>query len=127
MTSEGYPNELQQVFINLLTNSKDAILENGEENGKIKAGIFVEGHYVVIEVKDNGGGAKDDVLQKVFDPYFTTKEEGKGTGIGLYMAKMIVEKNMDGMIDATNEGGGLKVTVRLPLKGEGDKGGIREK
>lgn len=124
MESEGYPNELQQVFINLFTNSKDAILEHEQTDGRIDVGIYTEKDHVIVEVKDNGGGADDDVLQKAFDPYFTTKEEGKGTGIGLYMAKMIVEKNMDGWIDAVNENGGLKVTVKLPLRGEGDGEGI---
>jgi C4-dicarboxylate-specific signal transduction histidine kinase len=67
-----------------------------------------------ISVEDNGSGIAPDLLNKVFEPYFTTKEEGKGSGIGLYMSKMIVENNMNGRLEAANTATGARFTISLP-------------
>jgi two-component system C4-dicarboxylate transport sensor histidine kinase DctB len=69
----------------------------------------------VIRFEDNGGGMDEATLLKIFEPYFTTKEEGKGTGIGLYMSKMIIENSMHGRLDAATIPGGACFTVTLPL------------
>jgi signal transduction histidine kinase len=102
-----YKNEFQQVVLNLINNAKDALLENKIENGKIT--IELKNHTITI--KDNAGGVPQEILDRVFEPYFTTKEEGKGTGMGLYMAKMIVEKNMKAKLTLhnTQEGASFRI------------------
>jgi signal transduction histidine kinase len=69
---------------------------------------------VRVDIEDNGGGIDPAHLNKIFEPYFTTKEEGKGSGIGLYMSKMIVENNMRGSLLAANTPGGVCFTIDLP-------------
>ncbi|MEA1892324.1 MAG: HAMP domain-containing sensor histidine kinase, partial [Campylobacterota bacterium] len=66
-----------------------------------------------ISLKDNAGGIPQDVINRVFEPYFTTKEQGKGTGMGLYMSKMIIEDNMGGVLHVNNEGDGARFTIDL--------------
>ena len=95
---DGFRNEFQQVVLNLINNAKDALLENSIENAK----IFISLNERMIVVSDNGGGIEDEVLERIFEPYFTTKEQGKGTGMGLYMSKMIIEENMNAKISAVN-------------------------
>jgi signal transduction histidine kinase len=100
----GYPNEFKQVILNLVNNARDAILEFRQQKkldkGRIDILIKEEHKKVVIHVKDNGGGIPDHILDKIFIPYFTTKPFGQGTGIGLYMSKVIIESNMDGKLFA---------------------------
>ena len=100
----GYETELIQVLINLLNNSKDA-LESSEslENDKfIFIDILRKNDKAIIKIKDNAGGIDDEILDKVFEPYFTTKHQSQGTGIGLYMCQEIITKHMNGHIDITN-------------------------
>lgn len=112
LTAYGYPNEFAQVVMNVLTNAKDAIIAQGR-GGKIIVRIDSDARYAVVCVLDDGGGVPEEILGKVFDPYFTTKDGG--TGIGLYMSKMIMEKMNGAMIIGNNDGGAL-VTIRLPLE-----------
>ena len=104
----GYKNEFSQVIINILNNAKDAILEKEEKldlsikKGKIIIDIFEEENLIKVKIKDNGAGVAIENLNRIFEPYFTTKEEGKGTGIGLYMSKTIIEKNMKGILSVSN-------------------------
>lgn len=109
---EGYPNELSQVLLNLLSNAKEAIRQNGVANGRVEIKVFSRNGQCVFEVSDNGGGIPGDILPKVFDPYFTTKTTG--SGIGLYMSKMILE-NMGGTIDVKNGPAGAVFTLTVPL------------
>ncbi len=109
----GYPNEYSQVMLNLLSNAKDVILENNVVQGRITIQTYREGANAVAVFRDNGGGIPEAVLPRLFQPYFTTKE--KGTGIGLYMSKLIIESHMSGSIDAFNEGEGAAVRVRCPM------------
>ena len=103
LTINSYENELIQVFINILNNAKDAFLEN-EIKGKryifIKA--YVDKSLLAIEIKDSAGGIPNDILPRVFEPYFTTKAHKDGTGIGLYMTKEIITKHLDGKISVEN-------------------------
>jgi signal transduction histidine kinase len=94
----SYPKELAQVLLNLLQNSKDAIFLNNIENPKIE--VIVNEKEII--VKDNANGIQEDILNKIFEPYFTTKEKHKGTGLGLYMSRMILEKNINATITAKN-------------------------
>ncbi len=73
-----------------------------------------EGSDAVLSVEDNGGGIPEDILPRLFDPYFTTKDQG--SGIGLYMAKMIIERNMEGRISASNIENGARFTLSIPLE-----------
>jgi C4-dicarboxylate-specific signal transduction histidine kinase len=101
---DGFRNEFQQVVLNLINNAKDALLQNRVEDAK----IFISLHNRVITVRDNGGGIQSDILERIFEPYFTTKEQGKGTGMGLYMSKMIIEDNMGAKLSAYNSDDGVE-------------------
>jgi len=98
----GLENELIQVIINLINNAKD-ILESKQLSRKF---IFIDvkkqKNRVTISIKDNGGGIKEDILNRIFEPYFTTKHKSQGTGIGLYMSRVIMSKHMDGDINVEN-------------------------
>ena len=113
----GYPNEYSQMMINIVNNAKDELLERKIANPCIMIRIFRENRLAVVTVADNAGGIEDDVLPKVFDPYFTTKEPGKGTGIGLYMSKVIVERNMNGSLTARNVPDGVEFRIEMPSCG----------
>ena len=97
----GFYNELSHVILNLISNSKDA-LKSKEDHKIIKIVIKRHNEYARINVYDNAGGIKDDVIAHVFEPYYTTKYKSAGTGIGLYMSKQIIEKHMDGYIKCKN-------------------------
>jgi len=100
--SFGFANELIQVFLNILNNAKDALLESEVEDKKVFIDIVEEDKFNTISIIDNAGGIDEDIIEKIFDPYFTTKHKGQGTGIGLYMSKDIVEKNMQGKLSVSN-------------------------
>ena len=103
MKVSGLQNEFKQVMLNLFNNSRDAIVEQKDKdkshNGTIDIKIENDGSFYSIHFIDTGGGIEKNILDKIYEPYFTTKSEGKGTGIGLYMSKMIIEENMHGKID----------------------------
>jgi signal transduction histidine kinase len=111
----GFRNEFSQTLLNVLNNSKDAFFDNKIENSIVNIEIGVENNYGFVKIEDNAGGISPDILDKVFDPYFTTKEEGKGTGIGLYMAKIIIEQNMNGKIEVENINNGATFIIKVPL------------
>lgn len=114
---EGFDNEFGQVILNLLTNAKDAILaSSNKNNGLIKISTFGNDSSVIIEVEDNGEGVDDGISERIFDPYFTTKEQGSGTGIGLYMSKEIVERHLGGKLSTYNSDNGAVFKVELPIK-----------
>lgn len=111
----GYPRELLQVYLNLLNNSKEALLRSASNDRWIKIDIWKENDRIITKICDNGGGIKPEILEKIFIPYFTTKEEFNGTGLGLYMSKIIVENHFLGNIRAEVD---EKITcffVSLPL------------
>ncbi|MEY4504979.1 MAG: hypothetical protein RL154_1276 [Pseudomonadota bacterium] len=111
----GYPNEFKQALLVILTNAKDAIVLHNSENGSIKIDIFeISETTNGISIKDSGGGISDDIIEKIFDPYFTTKHKAQGAGIGLYMAKNIIEVNMHGKLSAENSENGAIFTIELP-------------
>ena len=94
--------ELSQVIINIINNAKDAILENEIKNGLIKLRCYKKDKTAHIEVEDNAGGIPENILPKIFDPYFTTKDSCTGTGLGLHMSYDIITKHMNGNIVAKN-------------------------
>ncbi|MBF0456353.1 MAG: hypothetical protein HQK99_00470 [Nitrospirae bacterium] len=124
----GYPNEFKQVILNIINNARDAIVscrkkgqieKNTKGEIKIslenKAGTAAEDgdDKVIIYVRDNGGGIADDVIGRIFDSYFTTKPDDKGTGIGLYMSKTIIENNMGGRLSVRNITGGAEFMIEI--------------
>ena len=106
-----YPNEISQALLNLVSNAKDVILEREIKNGQIKISAFIQDGKHILTVKDNAGGIKVTPIEKIFEPYFSTKHATSGTGIGLYMTKTIIEKNNNGKIYVTNDGGGAVFTI----------------
>ena len=111
----GFPNEFSQVILNILTNAKDAIFENKIENPLVIVQTKIEDSNILISIKDNGKGISEEIINKIFEPYFTTKDESKGTGIGLYMSKLIIENNMGGKIEVKNDDEGAIFTIKLPI------------
>jgi signal transduction histidine kinase len=109
----GYPNEYSQVVLNILNNSKDVLTERHVAVPSIHVRLFYENCRAVVTIRDNGGGIAEDVLPRVFDPYFSTKEPSKGTGIGLYMSKVIIEQNMGGSLSVCNVDGGAEFRIEL--------------
>ncbi|RXJ99916.1 PAS domain-containing sensor histidine kinase [Arcobacter sp. CECT 8989] len=111
----GVSNELSQIIINLLQNSTDAFKDK-ERKKKISIKSFIDKSYAIIEFKDNAGGIEEKTLDKVFEPYFTTKHQSNGTGLGLFMSKMIIEKSLNGKITLENYNDGINITIKLPLE-----------
>lgn len=111
----GSASEFKQVMINLLQNARDALAENKSSNPTITIRIFGDDTYGAVTLQDNGGGIAPDVIDRIFEPYFTTKEEGKGSGIGLYMSYAIIRTKMGGTIGVENVENGTLFTLTLPL------------
>jgi two-component system, NtrC family, C4-dicarboxylate transport sensor histidine kinase DctB len=99
----SYYNELSHVFLNIISNSKDALSSTLDKHDRIIK-IIVSKHKnnVIVNMLDNGGGISEDIIPKIFEPYYTTKYKSAGTGIGLYMSKQIIEKHMNGSISYKN-------------------------
>ena len=108
----SYQNEFEQVILNLISNAKDALLSDKIKSPKININIYKK-DKVYIEICDNAKGIKENISQKIFEPYFTTKDDTNGTGIGLYMSKIIIQKNMDGEIDVQSSSEGSCFIIRL--------------
>ena len=110
-----YTTELQQVILILLKNSEDAFIENEIINKIIEISTYKENDFAIIEIQDNAGGISSDIIYKIFDPYFSTKKAKEGTGIGLYMSKIIINDHCKGEITASNSQDGAIFRIKLPL------------
>jgi len=108
----GYENEFKQAILNILSNAKDAIVSKKVQKGKFQGKIDITITEDTIRIYNNGGFADTEVLDRMFEPYFTTKFEDKGTGIGLYMTKMIIENSMGGEITAQNRDEGVEFMIK---------------
>jgi two-component system, NtrC family, C4-dicarboxylate transport sensor histidine kinase DctB len=113
-----FENELSQVLLNIITNAKDALVSNKIEKPTIKITISKIFNNLIVKIKDNANGVDEEIIDKIFEPYFTTKGKDQGTGIGLYMSKIIIEKNMHGKIEVTNDKEGAVFRITLPITKE---------
>lgn len=108
-----YPNELKQVLINIVNNAREAIEQQKSKLRVITISCESDDGHCTISIEDTGGGIPPSIVDKIFDPYFTTKFESQGTGIGLYMAKMIIEKHFLGKLTVYNTAKGACFDIRL--------------
>ena len=124
LTVKGYPNEFKQAVLNIVNNARDAILERRQGslaqagvasglNDVIALSVSHDGNRVLVEVRDNGCGIPFDIADRIFEPYFTTKTGGKGTGIGLYMARLIINESMQGQLRFTSGPEGTVFRIEL--------------
>jgi len=112
-TVNGYPNEYAQVLLNLFINARDALVEHKIDDAWISLRAFTEGDKAVLTITDNAGGIAEENLGKLFDAYFTTKGPEKGSGIGLFMSKTIIEKSMGGRLTVRNTGSGAEFRIEI--------------
>ncbi|QZY53613.1 ATP-binding protein [Crassaminicella profunda] len=113
----GHANQYSQVIFNIVQNAMDALIEKRLHDRKIDINIYVQESNQVVEIEDNGRGIHEDILDRVFEPHFTTKGKGKGTGLGLYMSKVIIEKNFHGKINIFNRKEGACISMVIPRNG----------
>ncbi|MBF0458142.1 MAG: response regulator [Nitrospirae bacterium] len=122
LSTQGYPNEFKQVILNILNNSKDAITSKKDTHTRAYGLIEItirnnaERDKIIISIRDNGGGIPEQVIARIFEPYYTTKGE-TGTGIGLYMSKTIIETNMGGSLTVRNVDDGAEFVIILDITG----------
>lgn len=109
----GYPNQFAQVILNLISNAREALLARTSVDPTITITVAGESGRATVTIGDNAGGIPAGVIDKIFDPYFTTKGPDKGTGMGLYMCKTIIEKNMGGTLQARNFGAGAEFRIEI--------------
>ena len=109
----GYKNDYSQVLINIISNAKDVLIQRKIENPYIKISIFEEKENIITTVQDNAGGVKVNPIEKIFDPFFTYEKIG-GSGIGLFMSKLIIEKNMSGKLSVKNSSEGAFFKIIIP-------------
>jgi signal transduction histidine kinase len=109
----GFPSEYTQVLMNILMNARDDLLLHNVDNALISIHVFSEGDTTVVTITDNSGGIDVGIIDKIFDPYFTTKEPDKGTGIGLFMSKTIIENNMGGRLTVRNTESGAEFRIEV--------------
>lgn len=109
----GYQNKFSQVILNILVNSRDAVMERLIDNARITITLGSESDCTVVTIADNAGGIPEDVINKIFDPYFSTKGPQQGTGVGLFMSKSIIEKNMGGILSVRNVDNGAEFRIEV--------------
>ncbi|MDY0123264.1 PAS domain S-box protein [Sulfurimonas sp.] len=112
----GITNELTQVIINLINNSKDAFIHNSILLREIAITTKKENSFAVIEVQDNAGGIAKENLEKIFEPYFTTKHKSRGTGLGLFMSRMICEQGLGGTLDVKSKKNTTTFSIKIPVR-----------
>lgn len=109
----GFPNEYTQVLLNILLNARDALMERKIDNGLISIRSFAEEGRSAVTITVNAGGIPEEIMSRLFDAYFTTKGPEKGTGIGLFMSKAIIEKSMKGSLTVQNTQSGAEFRIDI--------------
>ena len=112
----GHPNAFSQVLLNIVNNAIDAFVETRCADPCLTVNLRTENGKAVVAIADNAGGIDEQIIGRIFEPYFTTKEQGKGTGIGLFMAKSIIEKSMGGRLAVRNVDGGVEFRIEVQGK-----------
>jgi signal transduction histidine kinase/ABC-type nitrate/sulfonate/bicarbonate transport system substrate-binding protein len=112
------PGEITQVILNIINNAKDVLLEKDIDDKWIKITAKKQDDKAVLIIEDNGGGIPNDIINKIFDPYFTTKHKSQGTGLGLHMSYKIITSSLDGKIYVKNSDNGAQFFIELTLKEE---------
>lgn len=110
----GYKRELVQVVINILNNAKDIFLEKSISNPEVLINLNRNDSHIYITLSDNAGGVPEEIIEKIFDPYFTTKHESIGTGIGLFMSKKMITEHFNGSLEVYNQDKGAVFKITLP-------------
>ncbi len=109
----SFKNEFSQALLNIISNAKDVLIQRKIKNPTIHINVKTIDKKIHICIQDNAQGIQEKILDNIFDPYFTTKHKSQGTGIGLYMTKMIIENNMNGNIEVKNTEKGALFTIIL--------------
>lgn len=109
----GYKNEYTQVLINIINNAKDILIQRNIKKAKIKIIINEDKYNAVVNISDNAGGINMQAIDNIFNPFFTY-EKTNGSGIGLFMSKLIIENNMNGKLIVRNDKEGAKFTITTP-------------
>ena len=110
----SFRNEILQVLTALLKNSLDAFQDNGCKNGKIVLTLDSDDNYSILSIHDNAGGISNENINKLFIPYFTTKSKHGGTGLGLYMSKMIIHEHCEGVLEISSQDTETIFTIKIP-------------
>ncbi len=111
----GIESELVQVIINIISNAKDILLEKQIINPWVKLESYIKNNTFILSIEDNAGGIPDDIISNIFNPYFTTKHQSQGTGLGLHMSYQIIMDTFNGKLYAKNTNNGAKFFIELPL------------
>jgi len=115
-TIYGFKNEFLQVVLVIINNALDNFVEKYTKNREINILINSNKDYIYLTISDNGGGINEEQIDKIFDPYYTTKFKEEGTGIGLYMAKLLIEQSMDGELSVLNTSKGACFSIKMREK-----------
>ncbi len=110
----GFQNEFAQALLNILNNARDILTEREIDAPRVTISIFNQDGAAVVTIADNAGGILEEIMDKIFDPYFTTKGPQQGTGVGLFMSKAIIEKNMGGKLSVLNTDTGAEFRIEVP-------------
>ena len=110
-----YSTEIQQVILNILKNAEDVLTDKDSFNRKIKIKTYEKDNFATIEIIDNGGGISNEIINNIFDPYFSTKKAKEGSGLGLYMSKTIINEHCQGYLTAQNSELGATFKIKLPI------------
>jgi signal transduction histidine kinase len=111
----SYPNEILHVVLNILSNARDVLLHQDINKKYIHINMYDDETHAYLEIEDWGGGIDEEIIEKIFDPYFTTKEENGGTGLGLYMSKLIIERHCRGRLSVENTSKGARFKMAFPI------------
>ncbi|MCD4772455.1 MAG: PAS domain S-box protein [Bacteroidales bacterium] len=109
----SYQNEFSQAVLNIINNARDVLIERKIKNPKVKINLSRKDKKIILTVSDNAGGISEDIIDKIYEPYFTTKEQLAGTGLGLYISKTIIERNMSGKLTVKNIKDGVEFRIEL--------------
>lgn len=111
-----YSEELTTVLLNIILNAKEAIQRNNIKNGEIKISVYFLNDTIYFEIKDNGKGIDDEIIHKVFEPYFSTKDAKHGVGLGLYTSKILINMHLNGIITVSNHSNGANFKISIPVE-----------